>query len=48
MTLSNVPSAVNPGILGQEFAGVLGCDYFSAYRLYLKECASRCNFVWHI
>jgi transposase len=24
--------------LGQEFAGVLGCDYFSAYRRYLKEC----------
>jgi len=25
-------------ILGKEFAGVLGCDYFSAYRRYLKEC----------
>jgi transposase len=24
--------------LGQEFAGVLGCDYFSAYRRYRKEC----------
>ena len=24
--------------LGKEFAGVLGCDYFSAYRRYLKEC----------
>jgi transposase len=25
-------------ILGQEFHGVLGCDYFSAYRRYLREC----------
>jgi transposase len=25
--------------LGREFAGVLGCDYFSAYRRYLKECS---------
>jgi transposase len=25
-------------ILGQEFKGVLGCDYFSAYRRYLREC----------
>jgi len=25
--------------LGQEFAGVLGCDYFSAYRRYLRECS---------
>jgi transposase len=24
--------------LGKEFAGVLGCDYFSAYRRYLNEC----------
>lgn len=24
-------------ILGQEFNGVLGCDYFSAYRKYMKE-----------
>jgi transposase len=24
--------------LGAEFAGVLGCDYFSAYRRYLREC----------
>jgi transposase len=23
--------------LGQEFGGVLGCDYFSAYRRYMKE-----------
>jgi transposase len=25
--------------LGVEFAGILGCDYFSAYRRYLKECS---------
>ena len=25
-------------VLGQEFNGVLGCDYFSAYRRYLREC----------
>jgi hypothetical protein len=24
--------------LGREFAGVLGCDYFSAYRKYMGEC----------
>jgi transposase len=25
-------------VLGKEFKGVLGCDYFSAYRRYLREC----------
>lgn len=25
-------------VLGKEFNGVLGCDYFSAYRRYLREC----------
>jgi transposase len=24
--------------LGREFDGVLGCDYFSAYRRYMREC----------
>lgn len=24
-------------VLGQEFAGVLGCDYYSAYRRYMRE-----------
>jgi hypothetical protein len=24
--------------LGREFAGVLGCDCFSAYRRYMREC----------
>jgi hypothetical protein len=30
--------------LGQEFAGVLGCDYFSSYRRYLKECSVTLQF----
>jgi transposase len=25
-------------VLGQEFDGVLGCDYFSAYRKYMGDC----------
>ena len=25
-------------VLGEEFNGVLGCDYFSAYRRYMREC----------
>jgi transposase len=25
-------------VLGREFAGVIGCDYFSAYRRYMREC----------
>ena len=25
-------------VLGEEFEGVLGCDYFSAYRKYMKDC----------
>ncbi len=25
-------------VLGKEFDGVLGCDYFSAYRKYMKDC----------
>jgi transposase len=25
-------------VLGEDFAGVLGCDYFSAYRRYMREC----------
>jgi len=25
-------------VLGKEFEGVLGCDYFSAYRKYMREC----------
>ena len=26
-------------VLGREFKGVLGCDYFSAYRRYMRECS---------
>jgi hypothetical protein len=25
-------------VLGKEFDGVLGCDYFSAYRKYMRDC----------
>src|ERR1700728_1408488 len=25
-------------VLGEEFDGVLGCDFFSAYRRYMREC----------
>jgi transposase len=25
-------------VLGKEFDGVLGCDYYSAYRRYMREC----------
>lgn len=25
--------------LGEDFAGLLGCDYFSAYRRYMRECS---------
>ncbi len=31
-------------VLGEEFAGVLGCDYFSAYRKFMKECDIRVQF----
>jgi len=31
-------------ILGKEFQGILGCDYFSAYRRYLRECSVRLQF----
>lgn len=30
--------------LGKEFTGVLGCDYFSAYRRYMRECSVRVQF----
>src|SRR5262249_60694693 len=26
------------GVLGEEFDGVLGCDCFSAYRRFMREC----------
>jgi len=31
-------SAVLLEVLGKDFDGVLGCDYFSAYRKYMKDC----------
>jgi transposase len=31
-------------ILGKEFQGILGCDYFSAYRRYMRECGIRLQF----
>lgn len=30
--------------LGEDFAGVLGCDYFSAYRKYMGHCDIRVQF----
>jgi transposase len=30
--------------LGRDFAGVLGCDYFSAYRKYMRECSVQVQF----
>ena len=32
-------SAVLLEVLGSEFAGVLGCDFFSAYRKYMGQCS---------
>jgi transposase len=31
-------------VLGSEFDGVLGCDYFSAYRKYMGECSAQLQF----
>jgi transposase len=31
-------------MLGREFDGVLGCDYFSAYRRYMRECSVQVQF----
>ena len=31
-------------VLGEEFGGVLGCDCFSAYRRYMRECDVRVQF----
>jgi transposase len=31
-------------VLGEEFAGVLGCDYFSAYRRYMRACGVTVQF----
>jgi transposase len=38
-TVANTRSSeVLLDVLGREFEGVLGCDHFSAYRKYLREC----------
>ena len=37
-------AAVLMDTLGEDFAGVLGCDYFSAYRRYMRECSVRVQF----
>lgn len=31
-------------VLGREFDGVLGCDYFSAYRKYMGDCSVQLQF----
>src|SRR3954466_15185211 len=31
-------------VLGKEFAGVLGCDHFSAYRRYMRVCGVEVQF----
>ena len=31
-------------VLGKDFDGVLGCDYFSAYRKYMKDCGIAVQF----
>jgi transposase len=31
-------------VLGEEFQGVLGCDHFTVYRKYLRECDVRVQF----
>jgi hypothetical protein len=37
-------AAVLLDTLGVEFAGVLGCDYFSAYRRYMRTCSVQVQF----
>ncbi len=37
-------SQVLYAVLGEDFAGVLGCDYFSAYRKFMRECDLRVQF----
>src|ERR1035437_8855298 len=31
-------------VLGKEFYGVVGCDYFSAYRKYMRACGVEIQF----
>jgi hypothetical protein len=37
-------SAVLRLVLGKGFAGLIGCDYFSAYHKYLKDCGAQAQF----
>ena len=37
-------SEVLTRILGQDFKGILGCDYYSAYRKYAGQCSVRVQF----
>jgi transposase len=37
-------AAVLLEVLGTEFDGVLGCDFFGAYRRYMRECSIRLQF----
>lgn len=37
-------SAVLREVLGDAFGGALGCDYFSAYRKFMRECDIRVQF----
>ena len=33
-------------LLGRDFEGTIGCDYFSAYRRYMRECDIRIQFCF--
>ena len=37
-------SEVLKSVLGLDFKGLLGCDYFSAYHKYLKDCPAQAQF----
>lgn len=39
-------SGVLVGMLGRKFRGVIGCDYFSAYRKYMSETGAAVQFCW--
>ena len=41
---SSCGSQVLLKVLGEEFDGVLGCDYFSAYRKYMADCGIAVQF----
>ena len=39
-------SQVLKDFLGETFAGIIGCDYHSAYRKFLRETDARLQFCW--